>query len=254
MSDTKPSRGAKLVTFEQLSRIKAPSPEGRWHPIDHAAVLGIAEGALSAGGYRVASRELYVHRASDVRFVAILDLDAQTADRASLVVGITNSTDQSLSYGFFAGCRSEVTGCVSFRSDLSVKRKHTLAGEGRFTAEVSTAVKKLPAFWEGESARIAHMGMTEAAPRVGDSIILRAFERGIIRPRGLLHAVRAWRKPPHEEFAAPTFWSIANVLSAVIARYGKQDVLRWHVKATMQLNALLDSEPELRAAGEVPLL
>jgi hypothetical protein len=49
---------------------------------------------------------------------------------------------------------------------------------------------------------------------------------------------------------APTFWSLANILSAVVARAGRKDVYRKHVKASMRMNALLDAEPELRIAGE----
>lgn len=251
MSQTTSSRGAKLVTLEQLTAIKAPSPQGRWHPIDHAAALQITQEALEAGGYAVAGRELYVARGG-ARFIGILGLTSEIAERTSLVVGVTSSTDKSFPFSFYVGYRSEVTGCASFRSDLLVRRKHTTSGEARFSSEVAEAVGKLAGFSECELARIEHLKLTAAGSRAADSVILRAFDRGLIPARSLRSAIRDWREPPYEEFAPRTFWSLANLLSAVVARAGKDDVYRKHVRATMELNALIDAEPELQTAEETP--
>lgn len=239
------TQGARLVTLEQLAEIKAPRPERRWRPLDHATVLRITEEALGGRNYRVTGRELFVVR-SNTRFVGILDLDAEVADKVTLVVGISSSINQSIPLVFVAGIRSHVNGSCSFRSDLVVKWKHTTSVEDRFTDDLVDATAKLDAFIGGERARIELLRRTAVESRVADSLILRAYERGIIPSHRLPAAIRDWRRPPHEELADHTFWSLANILAGVLAKHAKKDPYRRYLIATMQLNALIDGEPELQ--------
>src|SRR4051812_22884309 len=64
----------------------------------------------------------------DARLFATVDLGSPLATGVTLAVGIRNSFDKSLPLGFVAGNRVFVCDNLAFRSDLSVKRKHTRFG------------------------------------------------------------------------------------------------------------------------------
>ena len=70
------------------------------------------------------------------RFFGTLDLASPLAERTSLCVGIRNSTDQSFPLGFVAGSRVFVCDNLAFRSELMVRRKHTLHGERDFVRKM----------------------------------------------------------------------------------------------------------------------
>src|ERR1700689_469930 len=94
--------GGSLVTLEQLREIKAPPPEGRWHPISHAVVLDTVKGTLQESGYEVRAEKLAVAR-SGARFFGTLDLKTSVASGVSLAVGVRNSVDKTFPLGFCAG-------------------------------------------------------------------------------------------------------------------------------------------------------
>lgn len=252
MSQVKSSRGPQQVTLEELARIKPPAPEERWRPVGHSAILGIVESALESGGHAVVDRALYVFRGDDARFLAVLDLDQEVSACASLVVGVTSSTDRSLPFSFFAGHRSRGTGGATFRKNLAAKCKHTPNGLDRFTAEVRAGVDEIPEHLRRELDRIERMKRTGIAPHCADSLILRAFERRIITTRRLGEVVREWRAPRHEELAEPTYWSFESVIASVLDRSADHDVLIRHIRATMLLGALIDSELERFASEAAP--
>ena len=65
--------------------------------------------------------------------------------------------DKSFPLGFVAGSRVFCCDNLAFRSELMVKRKHTLRGEARFAEGIAQAVMSLTQFKEMEKARIQAM-------------------------------------------------------------------------------------------------
>lgn len=233
-------RGAKPVSPDELQQYKAPPPEGRWFPLSHGRVLGVVTDTLGEAGYVIEKQQLGVMRDGS-RFFGTLDLRSPVADGVTLAVGIRNSVDKTFPLGFCAGSRVFVCDNLAFRSELLVRRKHTVFGERDFVRRIAEAVGSLPSFLEQEALRIERMRAAELDGDQADALILRGFERGIVGARELPRVLQQWRNPPHEEFRPRTAWALLNAFtSAVKERGGSQP--QSYANQTMRLNALLDPE------------
>lgn len=233
-------RGAKSVSLDELQRFQAPPPEGRWFPLSHGRVLGVVTDTLRDAGYTIERQQLGVMRDGS-RFFGTLDLASPVGDGVSLAVGIRNSVDKSFPLGFCAGSRVFVCDNLAFRSELLVRRKHTVFGERDFVRRIAEAVGSLPSFQEQEALRIERMKGAELADDQADALILRGFERGIVGARELPRVLQQWRNPPHEEFRPRTAWALLNAFTGAMKERGGA-VPQLYATQTMRLQALLDPE------------
>jgi hypothetical protein len=233
--------GGQLVTLEDLKELRAPPPEGRWHPIAHATVLDTVKGTLQEAGYAVRSEKLAVAK-SGARFFGTLDLATSLTSGVSLAVGVRNSTDKSFPLGFCAGNRVFVCDNLAFRSELLVRRKHTLNGQRNFSAAIAAAVVSLGGFADVERNRIKAMMELELRPELADSLILRSYEKGIISAPQLPRVLKEWREPSFEEFQPRTAWSLLNAFTTVLRDRATAQPTQFTVQ-TMRLNALLGPTP-----------
>src|SRR5208282_2491060 len=124
-------RGARPVTADELKEYRAPQPEGRWFPVAHSRVLETVTATLQDSGYEIRNTRLGLSR-EGARFFGTLDLGTSVASGVTLAVGVRNSVDKSFPLGFAAGSRVFVCDNLAFRSELLVRRKHTVNGERNF--------------------------------------------------------------------------------------------------------------------------
>jgi hypothetical protein len=207
--------GGKLATLDELRNCKTPPPEGRWHPVAHATVLASVKETLHGAGYVVKSEKLALAR-NDARFFGILDLETPLVEGVGLSVGVRNSVDKSFPLGFAAGSRVFVCDNLAFRSELLVRRKHTLNGMRAFSTAISTAVASLTSFKEAEAVRIQRMAEMELSPAQASHVILTAFRRGIISSLQLPRVCKEWEEPSFEDFRPRTAWSLFNAFTEVL--------------------------------------
>jgi len=233
-------RGAKAVSVEDLQAYQAPPPEGRWYPISHGRVLSVVTDTLGEAGYTIEKQQLGVMRDGS-RFFGTLDLGSPVADGVTLAVGLRSSVDKSFPLGFCAGSRVFVCDNLAFRSELLVRRKHTVFGERDFVRRIAEAVSSLPSFQEQEAHRIERMRSAELADDQADALILRGFERGIVGARELPRVLQQWRNPPHEEFRPRTAWALLNAFTGAMKERGVVSP-QLYATQTMRLQALLDPE------------
>ncbi len=233
--------GGKLVTLEELQQFRAPPPEGRWYPVPHAQVRDRVWDTLEAAGYQVKKEQLAVAREGK-RFFGVLDLTTPVAGgQVALAVGVRNSVDKSFPLGFCAGSRVFICDNLSFHSELLIRRKHTLNGERRFNLAIGEAVSQLTSFRDEEERRVNLLQQTELPDVLAESLILRAWERGVIGAHQLPHALKEWRNPSFEDFRPRTAWSLFNAVTTVLRqdeRHVKQP--QAFVAQTMQLHHLLE--------------
>lgn len=230
-------RGARSVTLEELAAYRAPEPEGRWYPVAHTRVAETVKAALREAGYEVRKEQYGVMRDGS-RFFGTLDLATPLTEGVSLAVGVRNSVDKSFPLGFAAGSRVFVCDNLAFRSELLVRRKHTLHGERDFVRNIAGAVGNLRSFKEAEAERIRRFAETGLTADQADALILRAFERGIVGAHQLAGVIHHWRNPAHEEFRPRTVWSLLNAFTSAMKRRAVEQP-HAHAVATMQLNGLL---------------
>ncbi len=230
--------GARHVSTEELAQVKAPPPEGRWFPLSHGSVLTRVRETLGEAGYLVRREQLGLSR-NDARFFGVLDLGTALTSGVSLAVGVRNSTDKSFPLGFCAGSRCFVCDNLAFRAELLVRKKHTRYGEQRFAQAIAEAVTKLSEFKEAEAGRIKAMQHRELTAPVADSLILRAFEKGIVTAPLLPRVIKEWREPTFDDFRDRTYWSLFNAFTAVLGDRAKTNPHQFAV-TTMRLSAHLD--------------
>lgn len=232
--------GAKAVTPDELSEFRAPPPQGRWFPLSHSRVLSVVSETLDDAGFRIERQQLGVMRDGS-RFFGTLDLASPVAEGVTLAVGIRNSIDKSFPLGFCAGSRVFVCDNLAFRSELLVRRKHTIHGERDFVRRIAEAVSGLDSFREQEAGRIERLKASDLTLDRADALMLRAYERGIVGARELPRVIREWREPSFEEFRRPTAWSLLNAFTSALRDRAKKQP-HSHATATLRLNGLLDPE------------
>jgi hypothetical protein len=242
-------RGARPVTAEELRGYRPPAAEGRWHPIAHARVLDVVTTTLREAGYDVKGERLGLAKDGN-RFFGTLDLGTPLASGVSLAVGVRNSTDKSFPLGFCAGSRVFVCDNLAFRSELLVRRKHTLNGERNFVRAIGSAVTTLASFRESEAERVRRLLTTTLTDDQADALILRSWERGIVGARELPRVLKEWRSPSFEEFEPRTAWSLLNAFTGALRdRASSQPAA--YANQTIRLNGLLTFRGEEAPAAPV---
>lgn len=231
--------GARTVTEGELQNFHAPPPQGRWYPLAHGRVLDVVKAQLTEAGYAISAMRLGVSQEGH-RFFGTLDLTAPITPGVTLAVGLRNSTDKSFPLGFCAGNRVFVCDNLSFRSELLVRKKHTLNGERNYIGGIADAVMQLAQFREMETRRVELLTHRELLPDQADALILRAYERGVVGARELPKVLHEWRNPEHPEFEPRTAWSLLNAFTAAMRQREVQQPARF-ARQTMQLNGLLET-------------
>ncbi len=230
-------RGSRLVNREELDTVDAPPATATWFPLRHSQVLDTVRSTLEASAFHVERAQLSLSQ-NNARFFGILDLATAVAHGTTLAVGIRNSVDKTFPLGFCAGCRVFVCDNLAFRSELLVVRKHTVNGMVRFQEAIASAVQSLSQFREAEADRIRSMQQFELSDVHADSLLLRAFETGIVSLRRFPDVVSAWRNPPHEEFGDRTMWSLLNAFTGALNTVRVGNPQQFALQ-TIRLNSLL---------------
>lgn len=229
--------GGRVATLDELRECRAPEPVGRWHPVAHVRVLEAVKETLAGAGYRVRA-EKYALARHDARFFGVLDLETPLAAGVSLSVGVRNSVDKSFPLGFAAGSRVFVCDNLAFRSELLVRRRHTVNGMKAFGQAIAGAVASLTSFREAEELRIRRMAGRELTPAEASHIILAAYRRGIISTLQLPRVCAEWEEPRHDDFRPRTAWSLFNAFTEVL-KSRADSAPQAFVASTIRLNALM---------------
>jgi hypothetical protein len=208
-------------------------------------VVDVVKGSLLEAGYLI-KRERYGVTGDGHRFFGTLDLGSPIAEGVTLAVGVRNSTDQSFPLGFCAGTRVFCCDNLAFRSELLVRKKHTINGERNFCRAIGGAVTTLDSFKAAESERIQRFLTAELTDEQADSLILRSLERGLIGHRDLSKVLREWRSPAFPEFQPRTLFSLLNAFTSGLKERAMKQPAEY-ARQTMRLHGLLDqarSEPK----------
>ncbi|MCB9807825.1 hypothetical protein H6770_01060 [Candidatus Peribacteria bacterium] len=206
--------GASLVTKGDLEIIPAPPPTETWFPIPHLDVLEAVEGTLSSAGFEVRNYQLSVSHGK-LRFFGVLDIATPLADGVTLSVGVRNSNDKSFPIGFCVGNRTFVCDNLAFSSEIVISKRHTRFGSDRFHEGIAATIDKLSDYHSLEAERIKRLQSQAIPDRAAESIVLRAWEQGLVGTRLLRPLLDEWRKPTFEEFQDRTAWSMLAAFTHV---------------------------------------
>lgn len=239
--------GAHPVTFDELSLIPAPPPTDTWFPLAHGHVLNCVTETLDKAGFRIHRMKLAVTE-DRARFFGTLDLASQITDGVALAVGIRNSTDKSLPIGFCCGSRCFVCDNLAFSADVIVNRKHTRFGDMRFNEGIARAVQGLEQYRLTAAHAIERLQGVELSEDRANSLILQAYEQGIIGARLLPELISEWRHPVTPEFRDRTAWSLLNAFTEVLKDRQEKQPLQAAYQ-TINLQKLIGGVYGLQAAA-----
>lgn len=258
--------GARIIDRNALIGIPVPEATDTWHPVAHDVYLDTVETLVRSAGFAIRQTRLSLADGTlgsrergragvpipGARLFGVLDLNLPLGgDGASLAVGIRNSLDQSFAMGFCAGSRVFVCDNLSFTAELLVSRKHTRFGLDRLREAVSGAVGRLESFRLAESEAIRRMQATQLDRPAEDTIIVRAYENGILGARDL-PAVLLCRTDPgamvresdperaeriRAEFERRNAWSLYNAFTSALGDRAVSQPHR-HAAQTMALRGL----------------
>jgi hypothetical protein len=206
--------GAKLVTKGDLELIPAPPPTATWFPIRHLDVLESVEETLDKANFGIKSCHFSVSKQGQ-RFFGVLDLQSDLADGVSLSVGIRNSNDKTFPIGFCIGNRTFVCDNLAFSSEVVISKRHTRFGEDRFREGIAATVGKLADYQKLEAKRIEQLQAQPLTEQQAESIVLRAWDKGIVGTRMLRPLLNEWRSPSYEDFESRTAWSMLSAYTHV---------------------------------------
>jgi hypothetical protein len=237
-------RGARLVEENELRGVKTPPPEGRWYPIPHIEVLERVRSTLDEAGFAISNQQIALS-ANNARFFGTLTLTSAVAENVHLAIGVRSSFDRTFPLACIGGNKTVVCDNLLFRSDLlSVKRKHSINGALNFQNDIAGAIQKLGHFQIIEQERIASMVNRELSDMEADSLILKAFERGIVSAPYLPRIIREWREPQFEEFKPRTAWSLISCFTTILGERARTNPSQYAIQ-TMRLNSFIDKSTAL---------
>jgi hypothetical protein len=244
--------GACAVERAALDAVPVPPATATWFPIGHGRVLDTTLTTLAQAGFQVTRQQLAVAK-EGARFFGTLDLESPVAPGVALAVGIRNSIDQSLAISFCAGSRVFICDNLAFHSEIVVSRKHTRFGGDRFQEAIGRAVGTLGQFQAKERQRIARFQEEQLTDERAEALILRSYEQGLLSYRLLPEVITAWRKPPFEEFAPRTLWSLENCFTGAFASVQRTNPQRFASVTIRLQDFLANGGSPMTRHGETPL-
>jgi hypothetical protein len=225
------------VNEEELRSVACPPATATWYPLPHAQVLDAVQNTLSTAGFAIQGRRLALAR-KDARFFGTLDLENQICEGVRLAVGIRSSFDKSFPIGFCCGERVMVCDNLSFGSEVIISKKHTRFGKERFDEGVSKALVSLREYQQTAAVRIDRMRRFPLSDDRANSLMLQAWEEGIVSHRLLPEVIQAYRQPSVPDFQERTGWSLFNAFTGALkCRLGNPAV---HASLTIKLQSLID--------------
>ena len=127
---------------------------------------------------------------------------------------------------------------LSFGSEVVISKKHTRFGKERFDEGVAKALVSLREYQQVEAERIDRMRSCPLASDLANSLMLQAWEEGIVSHRLLPQVIHAYRQPQVTTSQERTAWSLFNAFTAALkARLGNPAA---HAALTIKLQRLID--------------
>jgi hypothetical protein len=234
--------GAREVSRAQLDEISQNTPPATrtFVPVSHSTALDTVIQTMAESGFHARSVRIGVARGDHRLFATVQTGSDLDGNQTTLSVAVVNSTDKSLPMKMIAGANVFCCDNLSLRSDLMapVRKKHSRHGLERFRESVGLAVKQLDAFKEVESRRIRVFREAQVSDTVAESVLLRAFDKGVLSHRLLPTAINEWRAPTFDDFLPRTLWSLENAITTTLGPVRKTNPQRF-CALSLSLQSLL---------------
>ena len=234
--------GANRVEREALELVPTPVGTHSWTPVSHFDLLTQVESALTSRNLSVVS-EAHGVTTDGNRYFGILQVSSQTlGDQPDYgyMVGLRNSHDRRFPVSLAVGSSVFVCDNLSFSSEITAFRRHTVFVKRDLPLLMARAVGQLFDRWNDQGKRFDAYKGHELSNMQANDLLIRALDVRAITTTQIPHILTEWRTPRHPEFAESgrTAWRFFNAVTEIAKEGGI-----WSLPPrTEALHGLLDQE------------
>lgn len=215
-----------------------------FRPLEHSEALDAVEKAMADVSLIVdhspegGLRKRFTLADKNAKMSAVLPLVTRIDDSCRMQVAILNSWNKTLAIR--VGFGAEVFVCMNgsvFASEV-IGRKHTTNILADLPHLLTKALGKVSEYAEHQRrffARLREVEMTDVT--ANDFIVRAAMDHGCVTEGEIVHVVRQWRNPEHDEFKPRTAWSLHNAFTEVGKRIQNRNG-NVHAERSVRLSGL----------------
>ena len=209
--------GAAEVPRAALAAVPTPTPTETWRPLAHEEFVRRVEWELPRYGLDVVNAA-YALTHDGGRFFGLLQVTRNGLENPaySLVVGLRNSHDKTLTAGLVAGSQVFVCDNLAFSGEVSVSRKHTSFITMDLPMLIGNAVGRLLGLFQTQDERVRRYKNTRLSDAAAHDLCVRALDARAICASKIPALLHEWREPRHQEFKPRNLWSFFNATSEVM--------------------------------------
>ena len=209
--------GAAEVPRAALAAVPTPAPTETWRPIPHEEYVRQVERELPRYGLDVVNAA-YALTHDGGRFFGLLQVTRNGLENPaySLVVGLRNSHDKTLTAGLVAGSQVFVCDNLAFSGEVSVSRKHTSFITMDLPMLIGNAVGRLLGLFQTQDERVRRYKNTRLSDAAAHDLCVRALDARAICASKIPALLHEWRAPRYPEFKPRNLWSFFNATSEVM--------------------------------------
>ena len=213
----------KFVDRNEIAKVPTPDATESWHPVAHSEVIDAVTEVVKAHDWQILDEQYGLAREGQ-RMFGVMRINRSSSPDWSRCIGIRNSHDRTLAVGLTAGISVMVCSNLAFGGGMLLKRRHTSRIE--LSGLVVRAIDEL----EDEFLTLENVAEDLKIQYVSDdqarAAIVKAAEVRAINSCDIVPVFREFKKPCHEEFEAPTRWSLLNAFTETAKKYspGRADI------------------------------
>ena len=228
--------GAFEVPRQALAEVPTPAPTETWRPISHESFVRQIEWELPRYGLDIIA-QAHALTYDGSRYFGLLQVTREglTNSDYSLVVGLRNSSDKTLTAGLVAGSCVFVCDNLAFSGEVSISRKHTVHILEDLPGLVGSALGRLLLMFKTQDERVERYRATELNAVAAHDLAIRALDAQVVCASKIPALLQEWREPRYQAFKPRTLWSFFNATTEVLK--GALHVLP---KRTQALHRLCD--------------
>lgn len=242
--------GADAATLKEVYAVNTPAPVGRWQPLPHHELLGLAKAHLTTGGYEITEEAHALRRGGALKcspdydregaqYFGLLSLKkapvassgwskaprtgSADANDYGLTVGLRNANDKGFRAAVALGSRVFVCDNMCFHGEVVIGRKHTTRILDDLPTLMGDAIDQLVAFRGLQDQRFDCYKNTKIDTGTVHDIVIRALDAGAISANKIPAVLEEWREPKLDEWKDEprTAWRLHNTFSEVWKNVGR---------------------------------
>ena len=206
----------KFVNRNELALVPTPQPTETWHPVPHVQVVDSVERIIRKHGWRIREEQYGLAR-NDLKLFGVMTLEHSVNAEWTRAIGIRNSHDKSLCVGITAGVNVLVCSNLAFGGTTVLQRRHTSRIDlNVMVEEAMTCLEDNYLNLEYSLDRLRDLCLTHDQAR---SILVQAAEANAIPSCDILPIFQEFKTPRHEDFNAPSGWTLLNACTEIAHKY-----------------------------------